>query len=478
MVTDALRYWADRLGVDGFRIDLASVLGRPHVGPVRPALARCSPRSRPTRCCRSRKLIAEPWDATGEGYRVGGFGVSVVGVERPLPRHRPRLLARARRDRRAGLAADRQRGPLRPVRPAAVGVGQLRDRARRLHPARPASLRAQAQRGQRRGQPRRHRRQPLAELRCRGRDRLAGDPGRAARQAARAMLGTLLLSTGVPMLLGGDELWRTQGGNNNAYCLDDPTSWVGLVAGRGGGPDGVRRPPGRDPPLVGDPAPRPLLPRRRRHLVALLRPPDGRGRLARPRRALPGPAGRRMAAAPARGEAGPCTLPPARPVRADGGQHLPRRHAARAPPGARATAPSPCPRQLAAAPASGRPAQPGCAPSTRHARNGGRGGGILPPCRATTSAAASARRPSRSTGPWPPPRPGTLPHRAHGHGQAAQHRRPRRPRRRGPRPGARGRGWRRRLLRGRLLRLSRRLLTPSVTTRVHPVVSITAEPAP
>jgi isoamylase len=53
-------------------------------------------------------------------------------------------------------------------------------------------------------------------------------PVRAARRlaTARAMLGTLLLSTGTPMLLGGDELWRTQGGNNNAYCLDDETSWV------------------------------------------------------------------------------------------------------------------------------------------------------------------------------------------------------------------------------------------------------------
>jgi glycogen operon protein len=39
------------------------------------------------------------------------------------------------------------------------------------------------------------------------------------------MLGTLLLSTGTPMLLAGDERWRTQSGNNNAYCLDDPTSW-------------------------------------------------------------------------------------------------------------------------------------------------------------------------------------------------------------------------------------------------------------
>jgi glycogen operon protein len=49
--------------------------------------------------------------------------------------------------------------------------------------------------------------------------------------AARALLGTLLLSTGTPMLLGGDELWRTQGGNNNAYCLDDDTSWVDWSCG-------------------------------------------------------------------------------------------------------------------------------------------------------------------------------------------------------------------------------------------------------
>ncbi|MGH3612363.1 MAG: glycogen debranching protein GlgX, partial [Pseudonocardia sp.] len=50
----------------------------------------------------------------------------------------------------------------------------------------------------------------------------------AARRlaTARALLATLLLSTGTPMLLGGDELWRTQRGNNNAYCLDDETSWV------------------------------------------------------------------------------------------------------------------------------------------------------------------------------------------------------------------------------------------------------------
>jgi glycogen operon protein len=43
---------------------------------------------------------------------------------------------------------------------------------------------------------------------------------------ARNLLATLLLSTGTPMLCAGDELWRTQGGNNNPYCLDDETSWV------------------------------------------------------------------------------------------------------------------------------------------------------------------------------------------------------------------------------------------------------------
>ncbi len=40
------------------------------------------------------------------------------------------------------------------------------------------------------------------------------------------MLATLLVSRGVPMLLGGDELGRTQGGNNNAYCQDNETSWL------------------------------------------------------------------------------------------------------------------------------------------------------------------------------------------------------------------------------------------------------------
>ena len=54
------------------------------------------------------------------------------------------------------------------------------------------------------------------------------DPDVLARRAcqARALVTTLVVSHGVPMLLGGDELWRTQGGNNNAYCQDNETSWL------------------------------------------------------------------------------------------------------------------------------------------------------------------------------------------------------------------------------------------------------------
>ena len=169
LVCDAMRYWATEIGVDGFRIDLASVLGRPPAGPFDPnaplltAIATDPVLS-------SVKLIAEPWDATGDGYRVGGFGVAWSewnGRYRDAVRDFWRGHGA---DRRGRVPADRQLGPVPGVRTPAVGVGQLRHRTRRVHPARPGVLRAQAQRGQRRGQPGRHRRQPLAELRGRGRD--------------------------------------------------------------------------------------------------------------------------------------------------------------------------------------------------------------------------------------------------------------------------------------------------------------------
>ena len=61
-----------------------------------------------------------------------------------------------------------------------------------------------------------------------GEEGATADPailGLRARQS-RAMLATLMLSSGVPLLLGGDEMGRTQQGNNNAYCQDNEISWV------------------------------------------------------------------------------------------------------------------------------------------------------------------------------------------------------------------------------------------------------------
>ena len=107
------------------------------------------------------------------------------GVERDLPRHHARRLAR--RDGVAGVrvALHRLERPLRVRRPPPLGLDQLHHRARRLHARRPRLLQREAQRGQRRGQPRRHGRQPLVELRRRGPDGRPRDHGAARAPAAQ-----------------------------------------------------------------------------------------------------------------------------------------------------------------------------------------------------------------------------------------------------------------------------------------------------
>ena len=67
------------------------------------------------------------------------------------------------------------------------------------------------------------------ELRGRGTHRPIREILALRARQRRALLATLLLSFGVPMLLGGDELGRTQQGNNNAYCQDNPITLVRLV---------------------------------------------------------------------------------------------------------------------------------------------------------------------------------------------------------------------------------------------------------
>ncbi|MBS1167983.1 MAG: glgX 1 [Proteobacteria bacterium] len=143
MILDSLRYWVEAIGVDGFRFDLATSVGRePHgfdpEGRFLTAL-------RQDPLLSTVKLIAEPWDIGPGGYQLGNF--------RPAAR-----FARS----------------VRPVKPAAVGVDQLHHRSRRLHAERSRFLRGKAQRGESRGQPRRPFRQSLGQLRHRG---TVGGPG-------------------------------------------------------------------------------------------------------------------------------------------------------------------------------------------------------------------------------------------------------------------------------------------------------------
>ena len=111
---------------------------------------------------------------------------AVDGVERQVPRHRARrLVRRPRRRPRPRLPADRLLRPVPLRRPPPVRQHQLRHRPRRVHPGRPGHLRAQAQRGQRRGQPGRREPQPQLELRRRGADRRPGDRGAAGAAGAQ-----------------------------------------------------------------------------------------------------------------------------------------------------------------------------------------------------------------------------------------------------------------------------------------------------
>jgi isoamylase len=224
LVTDALRYWAGELGVDGFRLDLTSVLGRPRGGPFDPAAPLLTAIvSDPL--LRTRKLIAEPWDATRDGYQVGGFGVhfsewngSYRDVVRDFWRGVPGVSQLA--SRLAGssdLYAASGRRPWASINFITAHDGfTLRDLVsyNRKHNEANGECGADGTDDNR-------------SWNC-GVEGHTEDPTvrhLRARQA-RNLLATLMLSTGTPMLLAGDERWRTQGGNNNPYRLDDETSWL------------------------------------------------------------------------------------------------------------------------------------------------------------------------------------------------------------------------------------------------------------
>ena len=180
MVVDSLRYWVQEMHVDGFRFDLATVLGRTRHGFERHAAFFACLAQDPVLA--GVKLIAEPWDIGPGGYQLGHFPAGWVEWN---DRYRDTMRA-------WWLGADCTRGEFArrlcassdavpAARARAVGIAELHRLARRLHAARPGQLRPAPQPGQRRGQPRRPRPQPQLELRLRRPDRRPARCWRCAR---------------------------------------------------------------------------------------------------------------------------------------------------------------------------------------------------------------------------------------------------------------------------------------------------------
>ena len=221
MVLDSLRYWA-KAGVDGFRFDLATVLGLEDGG-FRTDAAFFSALSADPHLSRL-KLIAEPWDATSDGYRLGAFPMAFAEWNDRF-RNGARRFWRGDRGSVAELAqrltgsADfmASRGPLASINFVTTHDGfTLQDTVSYAEKHNWANGEANADGTN-----------ENFSWNC-GMEGESDDPAiRALRlRQKRNLVATLLFSLGVPMLTAGDELGRSQTGNNNAYCQDNETSWI------------------------------------------------------------------------------------------------------------------------------------------------------------------------------------------------------------------------------------------------------------
>jgi glycogen operon protein len=220
---DSLRYWVEEMHVDGFRFDLASALARElhdvdrlstffEVIQQDPVISQV-------------KLIAEPWDVGPGGYQVGNFPPQWSewngkyrdtmrdfwrGVPETLPEFAMRLTGSP------DLYQSSTRYPSASINFVTAHDGfTLRDLVSYEHKHNDANGHANTD--------------GTDDNRSYngGVEGPTDDPAVQALRARqqRNFLTTLLVSQGVPMLNGGDELGRTQGGNNNAYCQDNEISW-------------------------------------------------------------------------------------------------------------------------------------------------------------------------------------------------------------------------------------------------------------
>ncbi len=227
LVMDSLRWWIQAYGVDGFRFDLATALGRDpaqgqHFNPNSPLFAAIAQDPVLARA----KLIAEPWDIGPGGYQTGHFGprwhewndqfrdtVRAWWLGHPCTRGQ---IAR----RLAGsndLFQASGRSPLASINLVTAHDGfTLADLTAYVNKHNEAN-----------GEENRdgHNHNLSANG---GHEGPSQDPAILQRRARwrRGLLATLLCAQGTPQLLAGDELAHSQQGNNNAYCQDNPVTWL------------------------------------------------------------------------------------------------------------------------------------------------------------------------------------------------------------------------------------------------------------
>ncbi|MDY3552588.1 glycogen debranching protein GlgX [Gemmata sp. JC717] len=226
LIMTCLRYWAADMHVDGFRFDLASILGRDRSGNVMvepPVIESITEDG----VLADTKLIAEPWDAGGL-YQVGRF---------PFGRRWSEWNGKYRDDVRRFWKGDYGLAPAMAER--VCGSADLYQWSGRLPRHSVNFVTAHdgftlndlvsynEKHNHANGEGNRDGESHNSSWNC-GAEGPTDDPEVLAlrRRQARNMMTTLMLSQGVPMLLAGDEFLRTQQGNNNAWCQDNEISWV------------------------------------------------------------------------------------------------------------------------------------------------------------------------------------------------------------------------------------------------------------
>ena len=228
LVLDSLRCWVQEMGVDGFRFDLAPVLGRaPHSYHAHAAFFTAL---RQDPLLAEVHLIAEPWDAGPNGYQLGHFpGRFLEWNDKYRDAVRGYWLgpwlgtgvSRGEFARRLAASSDVfHHGGRRPT--ASVNFVSCHD-GFTLNDVLSYSRKHNHANGEDNRDGRDN--ELCANLGAEGPSEDLGI--REARERLRrAMLATLAFSQGTPMLNAGDELANSQGGNNNAYCQDNPTTWL------------------------------------------------------------------------------------------------------------------------------------------------------------------------------------------------------------------------------------------------------------